>query len=64
MPLRFRRSSPRWLLPGAALVLDCGARFLGSSVIVDQLEERTRARLGRVAAVVTREDLGDAGRTS
>ncbi len=48
----------------AALVLDCGAQFLGLSVIVDELDERTRACLGRVTALVTREELGDAGSAS
>ena len=46
-------------LAAAELVRRCGARFLGLSVIVDGLDDHVRARLGRVTALVTADELGD-----
>jgi adenine phosphoribosyltransferase len=43
-----------------ALVEQCGARWLGLSLVVDQLGEETRAALGAVSALVRAEELGPA----
>jgi adenine phosphoribosyltransferase len=40
------------------LVAACGARFLGMSVLVDQLGDRMRADLGSVTALVRAQELG------
>ncbi|NEK84411.1 phosphoribosyltransferase [Blastococcus saxobsidens] len=42
----------------AALVRRAGARFLGLSLVVDELSDDVRTRLGRVTALVTRSELG------
>jgi len=41
------------------LVESCGARFLGLSVVVDQLDPTTDPGLGRVTSLVRAEELGD-----
>lgn len=46
-------------LAAAELVARCGAGFLGLSVVVDDLSDEVRARLGRVTALVTGDELGD-----
>ena len=43
------------------LVEACGARFLGVSVLVDQLTTATRSDLGRVTALVHADELGPSG---
>ncbi|NMH76574.1 phosphoribosyltransferase [Pseudonocardia xinjiangensis] len=43
----------------AQLVGACGAVFLGTSIIVDQLDAGVRASLGRVTSIVTADELGD-----
>ena len=43
------------------LVEACGARFLGVSVLVDQLTTATRNDLGRVTALVNADELGPSG---
>ena len=43
------------------LVEACGARFLGLSVLVDQLTTETRSDLGRVTALVHADELGPSG---
>lgn len=40
------------------LVRQCGATFLGASVIVDMLTSETRTTLGRVTTIVNADDLG------
>jgi len=42
-----------------SLVSPSHARWAGVSILVDQLEEATRSRLGRVTALVTADELGD-----
>lgn len=41
------------------LVEMCGARFAGVSILVDQLEDEVRAKLGRVTWLVRASELGD-----
>ena len=41
------------------LVELCGAHFAGVSILVDQLEDEVRARLGRVTSLVRANELGD-----
>ena len=41
------------------LVQMCGAQFAGASVLVDQLDFRSRGRLGRVTSLVNATELGD-----
>lgn len=48
-------------LAARALVEECGAQWLGLSVIVDELGEDRRGVLGRVTRVVTASELGEAG---
>jgi len=43
-----------------ALVEQCGARWVGLSLVVDQLGEDARASLGTVAALVRADELGSA----
>ncbi|TYP84573.1 phosphoribosyltransferase [Blastococcus xanthinilyticus] len=43
----------------ATLVRRSGAEFLGVSLVVDELSDDVRTRLGRVTSLVTRQDLGD-----
>lgn len=43
------------------LVEMCGAPFLGCALVVDQLEDATRARLGRVVGIVRAAELGPSG---
>ena len=45
-------------LAARALIEECGAEFVGLSVIVDQLEDEIRCRLGRVHALVSADQLG------
>lgn len=45
-------------LAARALIEDCGATFLGLSLVVDQLEAEARERIGRVHALVSAEELG------
>jgi len=40
-------------------VEECGATFLGTTLIVDQLDDATRRKLGRVVSIVRAEELGD-----
>jgi adenine phosphoribosyltransferase len=40
------------------LIEECGASFLGLAVVVDQLEDEVRDRIGRIHALVAAEDLG------
>jgi len=42
-----------------SLVEGSGASFAGLSLMVDQLDDATRARLGRLTALVTADELGD-----
>jgi len=46
-----------------ALVKQCGARWLGLSIVVDQLQDEKRLALGRVTALVAAEELGPADGT-
>lgn len=48
-------------LAARALVEECGAAFLGLSIVVDQLEDDVRSRIGRVQALVSAEELGPSG---
>ena len=41
------------------LVEMCGAHFAGVSILVDQLEDEVRAKLGRVTSLVFASELGD-----
>lgn len=41
------------------LVEKCGAYFAGVSILVDQLEDEVRAKLGRVTSLVLASELGD-----
>ena len=41
------------------LVSPSHATWAGVSILVDQLDEATRSRLGRVTALVTADELGD-----
>jgi adenine phosphoribosyltransferase len=41
------------------LVERSGSSFAGVSLMVDQLDEQTRAKLGRVTALVSADELGD-----
>ena len=41
------------------LVSPSGAAWGGVSILVDQLDDLTRARLGRVTSLVTADELGD-----
>ena len=43
-----------------ALVEKCGARWVGLSLVVDQLREDARAALGAVTALVRADELGPA----
>jgi adenine phosphoribosyltransferase len=45
-------------LAARALIEECGATFVGLAIVVDQLEEEVRRRLGRVHALVSHEQLG------
>lgn len=45
-------------LAARALIEECGATFAGLSIIVDQLEDGVRERIGRVSALVSHEALG------
>ncbi len=45
-------------LAARALIEECGATFAGLSIIVDQLEDGVRERIGRVCALVSHEALG------
>lgn len=45
-------------LAARRLIEDCGATFAGLSLIVDQLEDDVRERIGRVHALVRAEELG------
>jgi adenine phosphoribosyltransferase len=45
-------------LAARELVEECGATFLGLSIVVDQLEDAVRERIGRVQALVSAEELG------
>jgi adenine phosphoribosyltransferase len=47
-----------------ALVERCGARWLGLSLVVDQLSEDKRGALGRVTALVGADELGPADASS
>jgi len=41
------------------LVEMCGARFAGASILVDQLNEEARSKIGRVTSLVFARELGD-----
>ena len=41
------------------LVELCGAHFAGVSILVDELEDEARAKLGRVTSLVRASELGD-----
>jgi adenine phosphoribosyltransferase len=43
------------------LIEDCGASFAGLAIVVDQLEDAARERLGSVHALVTADELGPSG---
>jgi adenine phosphoribosyltransferase len=43
----------------AELVRRQGAELLGLALVVDELPDAVRARLGRVTSLVTRAELGD-----
>jgi adenine phosphoribosyltransferase len=45
-------------LAAGGLVESCGATFEGVSIVVDQLSDDARARIGRVHALVRAEELG------
>jgi adenine phosphoribosyltransferase len=45
-------------LAARTLIERCGATFAGLSIVIDQLEEETRSRIGRVHALVSAADLG------
>jgi adenine phosphoribosyltransferase len=45
-------------LAARELIEDCGATFAGLAIVVDQLEDDVRRRLGRVHALVSHEQLG------
>ncbi len=45
-------------LGAKSLIDECGAAFLGLAIIVDQLEDETRRRIGHVHALVTANELG------
>lgn len=44
-----------------ALVEECGASFAGLSVIVDELQDDVRSRIGRVRSLVSAPELGPSG---
>jgi len=46
-------------LTARALVEDCGATYVGLSILVDQLAPEVRARLAPVSAVAQHDELGD-----
>ena len=48
-------------LAARELIEECGAEFVGLSVVVDQLDEDVRRRLGPVHAIVPAEQLGRSG---
>jgi adenine phosphoribosyltransferase len=43
------------------LVIGCHATFAGASLLVDQMDDSARARLGRVTSLVRVSELGDSG---
>jgi adenine phosphoribosyltransferase len=45
-------------LAAKSLIEECGASFVGLAVVVDQLEDEVRDRIGRVHALVAAADLG------
>ena len=45
------------------LVERCGATFLGCALIIDQLDDTMRARLGRVDAIASASELGPSAST-
>ncbi len=48
-------------LAARVLIEECGAIFAGLSLVVDQLDEAVRERIGRVHALVSAEELGPSG---
>ncbi len=46
-------------LTAKSLIEQCGAQYLGATIIVDQLTERTRQSLGRVTCLVHADELGE-----
>lgn len=45
-------------LAARTLIEECGATFAGLSIVVDQLDDETRERIGRVHALVSHDELG------
>jgi adenine phosphoribosyltransferase len=45
-------------LAARVLIEECGATFAGLSIVVDQLDDETRKRIGRVHALVSHAELG------
>lgn len=43
------------------LIEECGARFAGLSIVVDQLEDEVRERIGYVHALIREDELGSSG---